>query len=95
MYGGYGYEIDVSEVNMDLAKIAEEGTLKPTALDDQLPAAVQNPDERRKKAGQSSSTETGGIVPVYLIRVKIRYPRGNDEPGIYEAMTYRETGKQP
>lgn len=95
MYSGYGYKISVTEVNLDLAQVAETGTITPASLDDELPATVQNPDDRDEKMGESTKSETGGVVPVYDIRITISYPRGNGPRGIYEVRTYKDTGKGP
>lgn len=94
IYSGYGYEIQVREEQIDLAKVAESGTLTSSpALDDQIPAGVQNqpPEE---SAGASSSSVTGGLIDVYRIRVKITYPRGTGgERGEYTVETFRENKK--
>lgn len=94
IYSGFGYEIQVREEQIDLAKVAESGSIEGSpALDDQIPAGVQN-QAPKEIAGASSGSVTGGLIDVYRVRVKILYPRGTGgEKGEYTVETYREHNK--
>jgi hypothetical protein len=95
-FKGYKFEINVRAETIDLAKYAGETSEKGNKktkdlLADLLPPSVQNPGNSRKKAGQSAATETGAMVPVHRIKIKITYPRGGSEPGVYQVETLKET----
>jgi hypothetical protein len=91
-YAGYKYELTVREETLDLAKYAgETGKKGKDLLADLLPPAVQNQGSKKEKAGQSASTETGAMVPVYRIKIKIVYPRGSAPAGQYMVETLKET----
>ncbi len=93
-YAGFAYTIEVREEQIDLAQVAETGTISSAPpLEDQLPAGVQN-QELQEKAGSSASSVTGGLVDVYRVSVEITYPRGiSGEKGTYNLVTYRENKK--
>ena len=93
IYKGYEWEVTVKEEKIDLAKVAEEGELKGVNLDDQLPASAQNTGGR-EKAGQSVTTQTGGLVDIVRIIVIIRYPRGSGGKGKYRVETIRGARKK-
>ena len=93
IYKGYGWSVEVREEKLDLAKVAESGQLEGVPLDDKLPASTQNAAER-EKAGQSTSTQTGGVVDIVRIVVKISYPRGGASEGLYRVETIRGAQKK-
>ncbi len=86
IYQGFEYEIIIKEEEMDLAKISQTGTLG-SSIDDLLPASVQNFKSREKK-GQNL-TETGGMIPVYKIKLIIFYPIKGNQKGKYEILSYK------
>ncbi len=91
VYRGYGYHIIIRSEKIDLAKVQQTGKLEGMpAIQDRLPAGVQN-QPLKEKAGSSEASATGGIVEVYRAIVSITYPRGmNGKPGQYEIQTYLE-----
>ena len=95
MYSGYGYEVEVREEQIDLANIAQTGELKGVSTDDQMPTGVQNDAATTEKAGQGAATETGGLVDIVRIIVKITYPRGNknNDKGTYRVETFQAAKK--
>ncbi len=94
-YSGYSYKLSIREETIDLAEYAgQAGGNAETMLADLLPPAVQNEGSQREKAGQSASTQTGAMVPVYKIRIEITYPRGNAPEGVYSVETIKETGSK-
>lgn len=93
LYNGYEYQILIKEEQIDLAQLAQSGSLNfNLPMDDQLPTGVQN-YKGREKAGQNIS-ETGGLVPVYRIKIIITYPldtKGNK--GTYEVESFKAVKK--
>ncbi|MQK95616.1 hypothetical protein, partial [Escherichia coli] len=73
LYKGFEYELIIKEENVDIAKISQTGSLESAVnVDDQLPTGVQN-FKGQQKAGQNT-TETGGLIPLYRIRIIITFP---------------------
>lgn len=93
IYAGYAWEVEVREEKLDLAKVAESGKLDSVPIDDQLPPSTQNQIDR-EKAGQGASTQTGGVVDIVRIIVRINYPRGGAPDGLYRVETIRGQRKQ-
>ncbi|MCS7205511.1 MAG: hypothetical protein NZ853_07425 [Leptospiraceae bacterium] len=86
LYQGFKYEILIKEEQVDLAKISETGKIEAN-VDDLLPTSVQN-FKGKEKQGQNI-TETGGLIPIYRIIVRIHYPIGKNELGTYEVQTFK------
>lgn len=95
VYAGYGYEVNVREEKIDLAKVAETGELEGLAVDDQLPAGAQNTAGNTQRAGEGTKTQTGGLVDIVRIVVKIYYPLGREGgTGEYRVETFRGGAKK-
>ena len=93
IYAGYKYEIKVREEKIDLAKVAETGELDGVNLDDQLPAGFQNGGASREDKGPA--TQTGGVVDIVRIVMKVNYPRGRrGGEGEYRVETFRGAAKK-
>ena len=93
IYKGYSWSVEVREEKLDLAKVAESGQLEGVPLDDKLPTSTQN-SAATEKAGQSATTQTGGVVDIVRIIVKISYPRGGSSDGVYRVETIRGAQKK-
>lgn len=93
LYNGFEYQILIKEEQIDLAQIAQSGSLDfNLPMDDQLPAGVQN-FKGKEKAGQNT-TETGGLIPVYRIKVIITYPLDNKgNKAKYEVESFKAVKK--
>lgn len=92
LYAGYAYDIEIKEERIDLAKVAQEGELKPAAVNDQLPPGSQN-----QAAGATrnvTGSATGGLVDIVRIIVKIRYPKGGSSTGEYRVETFKGAPKK-
>jgi len=93
IYRGYTYEIVVKEEKIDLAKVAETGELKPVNIKDQLPPGGPSQQGQSALAG-SATTQTGGLVDIVRIIVKINYPKGGGAIGEYRVETFRDSKKE-
>ncbi len=93
LYKGFEYQILIKEEQIDLAQVAQSGSLNfNVPIDDQLPAGVQN-YKGKEKMGQNI-TETGGLVPVYRIKIIITYPLDNKgNKGTYEVESFKAVKK--
>jgi Tfp pilus assembly protein PilV len=92
LYKGYKYYIEIKEENIDLAKVSQTGTLdSPINVEDQLPTSVQN-FKGKEKAGQNI-TETGGLIPIYRIRIRITFPIDTKNEGTYQVETIKPAKK--
>ncbi len=76
MYSGYRFKIEVREEPLDLAEIQRSGKILAPAVDDQLPAGVQNTAGGTESLGTSEQTATGGRIDTLRIVVIIEYPVG-------------------
>ncbi len=92
LYAGYAYEIVIKEERIDLAKVAQQGELKPANVGDQLPASTQNQAGNAKR--NVTGSETGGLVDIVRIIIKIKYPRGNGGFGEYRVETFKGAPKK-
>ena len=92
LYAGYGYEITIKEERIDLAKVAAAGELKGTSVTDQLPASTQNNVSGTVK--QVTGSETGGLVDIVRIIIKIKYPKGQGTFGEYRVETFKGAPKK-
>ncbi|MCB1176696.1 MAG: prepilin-type N-terminal cleavage/methylation domain-containing protein [Leptospiraceae bacterium] len=91
-YIGYSYELEVKEEEMDLLKLAEgtkDGNDK-TASDLLGENNNAKMDELLQKRGKASGSKTGGVIKVFRINVKIKYPIGPFE-NTYEVETIKST----
>ena len=88
LYKGYKYKIEISNKEIDLAQIAESGTISLAPIKDKLPENITNTSQK-ETMGQGAATQTGGMVEVMEIRVEISYPRGNGSSGKYEVVTFK------
>ena len=77
MYSGYKYHLIVTEEVLDLADVQQSGKIQAPALDDQLPAGVQNQQGDTESLGTSEATATGGRIDTLRIVVIVKYPVGN------------------
>ncbi len=93
LYKNFKYQIIIKEEQIDLAKLSQTASLEisKVPLDDQLPVSVQNFKTKEKK-GQNL-TETGGLIPIYKIRIMISFPLKGDRFGHYEVQTFKTAKK--
>ncbi len=93
LYKDFEYSIIIKEEQVDIAQIAQSGSLEnAVALEDQLPTSVQN-FKGKEKSGQNI-TETGGLIPIYRIRIIITYPLDNKgNKGTYEVQSFKAAKK--
>ena len=89
MYRGYKYKIDITNEKIDLAKIAEKGSISFAPVEDKLPEDVTNASQS-EKMGQGVTSQTGGLIDIMKIVVTILYPRGDGSEGEYSVMTFRK-----
>lgn len=87
LYRGFTYEIEISEEQIDIAKLITETDGSNVSVDDLLPASVQN-FKGRERAGQNT-TETGGLLSVFRITIRIRYPVSKNRTETYEVQTFK------
>ena len=92
IYAGYDWSVHIREEKIDLAQVVETGKLQGVPLDDQLPAGIQN-QAGPERAGQTATTQTGGLVDVVRMVVRIQYPRGDGVKGEYRVETFRRSLK--
>ena len=92
LYAGYAYDIEIKEERIDLAKVAQEGELKPAAVNDQLPPGSQN--QAAQTTRNVTGSATGGLVDIVRIIVKIRYPKGGSSFGEYRVETFKGAPKK-
>jgi len=92
LYKGFEYELIIKEENVDIAKISQTGSLESAVnVDDQLPTGVQN-FKGQQKAGQNT-TETGGLIPLYRIRIIITFPIDEKNKNNYELESFKSAKK--
>lgn len=77
MYSGYRFKLKVTEEFLDLADVQASGKIQAPAVDDQLPAGIQNQAGDQESLGTSEQTATGGRIETLRIIVIIEYPVGN------------------
>ncbi len=94
IFAGYDWSVHIREEKIDLAKVMESGKLEGVPLDDQMPAGIQNESGAPEKAGQTVATQTGGLVDVVRLIVRIYYPRGDGIKGEYRVETFRRSLKE-
>ncbi len=95
IYRGYTYDVTVREEKIDLAKVAETGELKGVPVKDQLPPSQSGAGAPgQQSAGQSVGSQTGGLVDIVRIIVKINYPIGGGASGEYRVETFRDAKKE-
>ncbi|MFN3603341.1 MAG: hypothetical protein ACK4UJ_01390 [Leptonema sp. (in: bacteria)] len=92
LYKNFKYHIIIKEEQMDLAKLSQTGSLESAKvqLDDQIPTSIQNFKTKEKK-GQNL-TETGGLIPIYKIRIIITFSL-KDRAGRYEVEAFKSAKK--
>ncbi|MBX7057400.1 MAG: hypothetical protein K1X75_04995 [Leptospirales bacterium] len=78
VFQGMQYKLQVSNSEIDLAKVQASGDLATPALDDAAPAGPQNSAGAAESQGVSERSVTGGIIPVKKIRLEISYPIGSE-----------------
>lgn len=78
-YTGYRFETEIKEEELDLLKLSESST--KTKKPEDLLGVNQNAkmDELMKKRGQAKGSKTGGLIKIFRIKVKIKYPTGTGE----------------
>jgi len=91
LYAGYSWEITIRTDRIDLAKVAQEGELKPSVAASEIPTGTQNTVGKTEK--NVTGTETGGLVDIIRIVVKIQYPRGGGS-GEYRVETFKGAPKK-
>ena len=89
LYKGYKYKINITNEQIDLAKISETGKISFAPVEDKLPEDSTNASQT-EKMGQGAQTQTGGLIEVMKIMVTIIYPRGDGTDGEYVVMTFRK-----
>ena len=90
-YRGYTYETIVREEELDLLKAAKGGSADDPAPPEDLleNSSNQGLDELLKKRGKTQNeSQTGGIITVLRIIVKINYPDGY-KTASYVAETFK------
>lgn len=93
IYAGYDWSVHIREEKIDLAQVLETGKLQGVPLGDQLPAGIQNQGEVQATGGTTAKTQTGGLVDVVRMIVRIHYPRGDGVKGEYRVETFRRSLK--
>ena len=92
-YEGYRYETEITEEELDLLKLAEQGGEKKQKSnpDDLLGSnANSKMDDLLKKRGKSSASKTGGVIKVFRIKVNIYFPSGYGEK-VYAVETIKSS----
>lgn len=91
-YANFEFNLKVTEEQIDLTSVANEGIPESIKIDDQFGASIQN-SVPREKAGQSSSTETGGLIDINRIVLTIRYPIKAGEKADFRIETFKAAVK--
>ncbi|MCE9500536.1 MAG: prepilin-type N-terminal cleavage/methylation domain-containing protein [Leptospira sp.] len=90
-YRGYRFETEVKEEELDLLKLAGGGKDKDKpskSPDDLLGGQDSGMSKLLAKRGKGQGSETGGIIKVFRVKVKIIYPSGFGEES-FTAETFK------
>ncbi len=89
-YRGYKFETEIKEEEIDLLKLSkgQKDTKDPKGRPTDLFGGEDKMNNLLKKRGKSQGLETGGIIKVFHIKVKIIYPSGYGEDS-YTAETFK------
>ncbi|MBE7411335.1 MAG: type II secretion system GspH family protein [Leptospiraceae bacterium] len=89
-YRGYKFETEIKEEELDLLKLAkgEKNNKDSKGRPSDLLGSEDKMNSLMKKRGKSQGLETGGIIKVFHIKVKIIYPSGYGEES-YTAETFK------
>jgi Tfp pilus assembly protein PilV len=90
-YNGYSYEMEIKETELDLLKLADNknGNI-PNASDLMGKDNNAKMNELLEKKGKAKGSQTGGIIKVFNIKLKINYPVGT-ELKTYEVETIKSS----
>ncbi len=89
-YNGYSYEMEIKETELDLLKLADNKGKTPNASDLMGKDNNAKMNELLEKKGKAKGSQTGGIIKVFNIKVKINYPMGTELKS-YEVETIKSS----